>query len=90
MASSSRVPVSIQCKKKVEMGFTYFISPRQGEGMEYNKHQHRQGCGCGHGCGRDVDVGVCLVVVLVVVVGVVVGMVMGVGMSVWGKESGGE
>ena len=75
-ASSSCVPVSVQCKKKVEMGFTYFISPRQGEGMEYNKR--------GHGCGRGHDVGVGVVVV------VVVGVVMGMGMSTWGTENGGE
>ena len=80
--SSSCVPVSVQCKKKVETGFTYFISPQQGEGMEYNK----RGRGRGHGHGCDVGVGMGMVRVVVVVVG----MGVGVGMSAWGKESGGE
>ena len=72
--SSSCVPVSVQCKKKVEMGFTYFISPRQGEGMEYNK----RGRGHGRGCGRDVGMGVGMVMVVVVGMGVVVGVGVGV------------
>ena len=68
---SSCVPVSVQCKKKVETGFTYFISPRQGEGMEYNKRGRGRGC--------DVGMGVGMVMVVVVGVGMVVGM--GVGMT---------